>query len=300
MKFNIYNNIILYVSLVFLTFYLIDNKLYSGFNIKYISYFLLSILLLFLGHIIYVIAWFLSLKKYNINKIILFESESVTIFNKYIPGKIWVVLGPVTYLKKFYNISLKEISQYSLYLQVVIIWTGLLLGFLFIYLLPISYKVAYVMSFFVLSLYLFSNKIHKLIERIIFIITKKSFNIMVLDFKHVFSIAVLSMLMWIIWSLAFYLFFLSTTNEHLEVSILLSFVFPIASVIGIVALFSPGGLGVREGIMIYLLISIGISSQEATQISIDSRIWFLIGEVIIFITALISILFRKYIKENIC
>lgn len=294
------SNILIYTSIIYVVFHLCSNGQYKAFYIGDALLFILSMILLLLGHIIYVAAWFLSLKKYNINKIILFESESVTIFNKYIPGKIWVVLGPVTYLKKFYNISLKEISQYSLYLQVVIIWTGLLLGFLFIHLLPISYKVAYVMSFFVLSLYLFSNKIHKLIERIIFIITKKSFNIMVLDFKHVFSIAVLSMLMWIIWSLAFYLFFLSTTNEHLEVSILLSFVFPIASVIGIVALFSPGGLGVREGIMIYLLISIGISSQEATQISIDSRIWFLIGEVIIFITALISILFRKYIKENIC
>ena len=44
---------------------------------------------------------------------------------------------------------------------------------------------------------------------------------------------------------------------------------------------SPGGIGIREGVMIELLSEIGVLKQNAIQISIMARIWMTIPEFII-------------------
>jgi len=49
------------------------------------------------------------------------------------------------------------------------------------------------------------------------------------------------------------------------------------------ALIAPGGLGAREGVMIGYLIFAGIPAIEATTIAVVSRLWFLLGEIFIFI-----------------
>jgi uncharacterized membrane protein YbhN (UPF0104 family) len=65
-----------------------------------------------------------------------------------------------------------------------------------------------------------------------------------------------------------------------------SSVFVLSAVIGIVAIIAPGGLGVREGIMITILISLGFKNNEVISLSAFSRVWFLIGEVLTFMFCL--------------
>ena len=51
--------------------------------------------------------------------------------------------------------------------------------------------------------------------------------------------------------------------------------------IGFLSIMSPGGIGIREGVMIELLSEIGVLKQNAIQISIMARIWMTIPEFII-------------------
>jgi uncharacterized membrane protein YbhN (UPF0104 family) len=56
---------------------------------------------------------------------------------------------------------------------------------------------------------------------------------------------------------------------------------------GILAIFLPGGIGVREGIMTAYLSALGIELELAITIATLSRLWFITGEVFIFLMALI-------------
>lgn len=294
------NNLLIYLSILFVFLYLWDKGLYHLPVIYDILIFLLSLFLLLIGHFIYVYLWHSMLRKeYQLDSQIVFESESITIFNKYIPGKIWVVVGPVSYLKKFYNISTKTITHYSLYMQIIIIWSGLFIGLFFLKLLSSELQIIYFCFFAIFTILIFTNWLHLFTEKMIYFVSKKNINIPTIQIKKNIKILFFSILLWLIWSLAFYYLIISTTL-HVNIPFSSAFVFPIASVIGIVALLSPGGLGIREGIMMFLLISIGVPSEISTQISIDARVWFLTFEVLTFITAFISIFFRKYFKEKVC
>ncbi len=65
-------------------------------------------------------------------------------------------------------------------------------------------------------------------------------------------------------------------------------VFPLSGTLGILAGFAPGGIGVREGLMVSCLVLAGFEITEAATISIASRLWFLIGESFIFAIGLIA------------
>jgi uncharacterized membrane protein YbhN (UPF0104 family) len=64
--------------------------------------------------------------------------------------------------------------------------------------------------------------------------------------------------------------------------------FPLAASLGVLALVAPGGLGVREGVIVAYLGLAGIPAMEATTISIASRLWFLGGELIFFAAGAIA------------
>ena len=73
-------------------------------------------------------------------------------------------------------------------------------------------------------------------------------------------------------------FYLLCKSVYPEVGIEVLGILPVSMILGIVAIFSPGGLGVREGALTFLLVSTGIPTEMALSISIFSRVWTLIGE----------------------
>jgi uncharacterized membrane protein YbhN (UPF0104 family) len=67
----------------------------------------------------------------------------------------------------------------------------------------------------------------------------------------------------------------------------IAFAFGLAGSIGIMAVFAPGGLGVREGILTGFLTLAGVDLPVATTIAVTSRLWFLAGELFIFLLAVV-------------
>lgn len=59
-----------------------------------------------------------------------------------------------------------------------------------------------------------------------------------------------------------------------------------AYVIGLLALFAPGGLGVREGVLAVLLEQLGLTDEAGSVIAVASRLWSIAAEVLVLGLAL--------------
>jgi len=102
-----------------------------------------------------------------------------------------------------------------------------------------------------------------------------------LSTKITIKILTISIFNWVIWSLAFYLFLLSIHNHDI-IDLKVGMLFPLASVVGIIVLIAPGGLGFREGFLTIGLTVLGITAKDAASIAVLSRLWFLFGEFLFF------------------
>jgi uncharacterized protein (TIRG00374 family) len=85
---------------------------------------------------------------------------------------------------------------------------------------------------------------------------------------------------WLFWGIGFYVLTASLSHHAVPLSII--FCFPLAGTLGILFLLAPGGIGIREGIMVGYLSQFNIQLADAITIAAASRLWFLIGEIFIF------------------
>ena len=114
-------------------------------------------------------------------------------------------------------------------------------------------------------------------------IYKLEFEIPIVKFKEVLNLAGYVTAYWMFWNFGFY-FFVKSFAVTIPVSAI--FLFSFSATLGLLALIVPGGLGVREGLIVVGLTSFGIPLEIATTISIAARLWFISGEVFIFLLAL--------------
>lgn len=280
----------IYISILFLFIYLYKLNYFN--EIKVVSLWLVFLSLLFLcfGFFTTGLAWWKNLTEYNYHVSIseCFAGIGLSIFGKYIPGKLWVVVGRAAYISEKRNLSLKSISLISLNDQFITIWVGLLLGALGLFILGGFHLWGWlaILLWCGLSLVLFSRVFHILVEYMATRILKKKIVITSLKLKTTLSLLPWYILTWLLWSIAFYCFVAGLSSNNISLGT--GLIFPLAGSLGIIAIISPGGIGVREGIMVGLLNLTGISIQEATTISIASRLWFLIGEGFIFVLGLLA------------
>lgn len=248
---------------------------------------MLSFLLLFLGFIANSLAWHYTLTGYQIhvNPYVSIASSGLSVFAKYIPGKVMVILGRSAYISSNTGISIKKTVLVSLSAQLIAIWVGLLVGS-FSFFLPgqnpwLMYSSLSVWG--VLTVIIFSERLLAFFEKRYNRYFKKSLQIPRLSFMSTLRILPMYFINWALWSASYYFLIVSLTSDQVPLST--AFGFSLASTAGILALLTPGGLGVREGILAGLLLLAGIDKVDAVTISIAARGWFLIGEFFIFLMA---------------
>jgi uncharacterized membrane protein YbhN (UPF0104 family) len=255
-----------------------------------------SLLFLFLGFIMMCENWRIVLKH---DKVVLLTtkegiiSNGLSIFAKYIPGKLMTVLSRALYIEKKYNIPLKKVSFESLKTQLLSLWVGLLIGSVIFFVIKLNIWIKLVAIVFLLAffLFLFSYKLRNLIIYTFKLVFKKDLNYPVLNLKDSLQVFPSFFLNWLAWCLGYYLLCLSIIDYTIPITVGLSFA--LASVIAILTLIAPGGIGVREAVLTSVLIAYGVDKQDAITLSIVSRLWFLIGEVFIFSLAMILNLKNK-------
>jgi uncharacterized membrane protein YbhN (UPF0104 family) len=287
-----------YISLIFLLFVLNKKGFLNVPLIQSITFIILSFLLLFLGFLFNVLHWHIILRKsgFPVRFKESLVSTGLTIFGKYIPGKIWIIIGRSAYLTHMKNYPLSQVSIVTLYSQLISLWVGLLFGMAGIFIVG-GWKIWGWLSlilWILLTMVVYSPYLLKFVNKIIFLILKKKINIIPLKSNVIFSMLPWFCLPWLFWAGAFLLFIKSIISTNVTAGIGLGF--PLSGTLGIMAIIAPGGLGVREATMTGFLNLSSISLKEAISITLGARLWFLVGEVFIF---LLAFLMKSFIKNQV-
>ena len=285
---------IVYISLIFLVIYLYKKDIVViPHNLDY-RYVLFSIILLFLSELFHGMQFWVILKRYGylISAIDSIRAYGLNIFSRYVPGKVWVFLGPVSYIKGKYGYPLDSLLTISLSSQFIGLWIGLALSMVVLFLskLSIIIKLLCIIAWIALTLVVFTRYFHNLLQWLFLKVTKKTINIPQISIKKCISIFPVYIISWMCSTGGFYLLCLSF---GMVPNLITLFAYPLATIIGMLVVFIPGGLGVREGILAMLLIQSGIPAQLATTISVTSRLWALLGEAFIFLSGLILKIYNR-------
>lgn len=279
-------NIIIFTSLLFLIYYLWSKSLLDFTLLSWNTYLLFSFIFLFLGFLISGLSWWWALKVHQINIKVKdgIISHGLPVFAKYIPGKVWTILGRASQVAKDKELSTSALSFISLKEQLVYLVVGIIISIIPIYLAYglNEFFFTVLLSGMGISLIIFNKHIHNLVLLMGKKILKKELDLPLISIKNGFKLSFFNILLWASWTMGFYFFMLSF-NSSLDLN--LAFIFPVSVVYGVLAIIMPGGIGVREGIITSFFIASGIDIELATTVSIVSRLWFIIGEAFMFLMA---------------
>jgi len=246
----------------------------------------ISIVLLFFAFIIQPVTWMtmLNKSKYFVPLNYCIAGQGLSVFGKYIPGKIWTVVGRSAYIAGKGKLPLSDLTVLSLKTELVHIWVGLTLGALGLFFIGWFKIWGWLISiiWFGLTVSIFSSTFNKGIMTLINKIVKKSILIPGLNFRQTISILPWFLFYWVVLAVSFY-FFVSSITDSPKLEFYVGLGFPLAGTLGIMAVIFPGGLGIRETILVGFNNLAGFTIIESTTIAISARIWFILGELFIFI-----------------
>jgi uncharacterized membrane protein YbhN (UPF0104 family) len=213
-------------------------------------------------------------------------SMGLSIFAKYIPGKVWMIVGRAAYLSERRGLPIGELSVISLNDQLISLWVGLVLGAFGLFAVGglELYGGLVLVSWLALSLVVFSPWVHRTAEKLLGAIARRRMELPVLSLGATLRVLPWFVGYWALWSLGFYLLVAGLSPSR--VAPVTALAFPLAATLGVMAVVAPGGLGVREGMLTVSLKLGGIPLPEATTIAVACRLWFLSGEAAFFLAGL--------------
>jgi len=281
-RFHVY---FVYLSVACLVVFLYQNHYLRIPIIQHAEYLIASILFLFAGFLSNAFCWkkYLSKAGYPVNFKQSVSASGLSVFGKYIPGKVWTIVGRAVYLAERTPYSWKELSSLSLNAQFLSLWAGLTVGIAGLFILKKGHVWGWpiFLLWLLLSGIVFSPIVHRTTEKIIRFFIKRKIVLPSPSGWSAVSLLPWFVLDWFLWGVGFYLFVWSLSDIAPDFSVVFGFAH--AATLGILSVFAPGGLGVREGILVGYLGFSGISILDATTISVSARLWFLEGELFLFL-----------------
>jgi len=126
-----------YLSLVFLAVVLHKADYLKVPQIFSYSVLITSFIFLFGGFISHTFSWKQIVKKSNYHVVLseCLAGMGLSIFGKYIPGKIWTIVGRAAYVAEKNHYPLSKLSAISLNAQFIALWLGLIFGSIGLFLL---------------------------------------------------------------------------------------------------------------------------------------------------------------------
>lgn len=284
-------NYLVYISIVFLLIALYKADYLFVPHIFSFPALVGSFFFLFIGFIMHAVCWhkILKITGNHVSLKSCIAGTGLSVFGKYIPGKIWTVVGRAAYINEKYDIPLGKLSAISMNAEFIQYWLGLLIGACGLFVVGGLNIWGWLVLFLWLGLTIvvFSTVVQTMVETLIKKILKKEISILNISVRSTFSILHWFLLFWIFFSIGFYLFIISISS--VEIPFIAAFAFPLASTLGIMAIIVPGGIGVREGALVGFLSLSGIPVFQASTISVAARLWFLVGEGFLFVIGYLTI-----------
>lgn len=291
-----FSKILLYLSIIAICVFLINHHYLTVPTIH--SYYLLGIsfVFLFIGFLVDPLGWKLILSSVGMTVPyeVALKSSGLYVFSKYIPGKFWMIFGRASYLSEYLPATTKYLSTLSILTQLISLSASLLTGLMAPLLLHRNDLLVFIaVAILIISAGLAWTGILSKMILFVFHQLKIDFEIPIIPRKAYIVVFFTYLLFWLCLCCGFYCLAQSFSPHPIEIASGFSFAF--SCTIGIIALLAPGGIGVREGILTGYLTLTGLTLALGTQIAIGSRLWFICGELFIFLMALFQ---KKPVKQN--
>jgi uncharacterized membrane protein YbhN (UPF0104 family) len=211
------------------------------------------------------------------------ESWFYSQLGKYLPGKIWVLLGRIYYYESRGK-SKKSISVALYFEMVTILMAG---GFIFLASLIFFGEIGpfyswgqtgWLILLFLLGLaILHPSLLQKILNWVLVRLNREPISLSI-SYWDVLWILFICIVAWMVGGIGFYLFIDSVYPVTPQFILFLTGALAISSTLGLIAVFAPSGLGVREGVLVYLL-SFITATPVAVIISILTRLWMTLIEI---------------------
>ena len=287
------------VLLAFVGFFSYSNQNFSLPQVN-IALLLLSFITLLLVFLFRVLLWQALLQRagYTVSFPLACLALCRSLVLKYLPGKIWGVLGRAGYIHQYADLPLLPLSILASVYQLLSGLFGLLVGLLglILFALPLGFLGIWLVVLVGILWWLATPR--SIPESWIKMLPGQWLKTIVSETKEMpalIGIAVGIFLQWLLLGLAYLLFFAAWVDTFMLPLILLQ---PLAHFAGIAAFFTPGGLGVREGVTAFYLVELGIASPLALALGILSRFWFFAAELLLFAASFLVRNLQKTILPN--
>jgi hypothetical protein len=247
--------------------------------------FISATLLFVLSYFIQIWAWYLITLRLRIAVSMreTLESWFYSQMGKYLPGKVWLLLSRFY----FYESKGKSKKAISVALFVEAVTMIVAAGLMFLGALAFFKEVwpsyagrqsQWLVLVFLLGFLSLHPRVLQKILNWALVRFKRGPVSLPISYPDILWILFVSIISWVVGGVGFYLFVDSVYPVAPQYVLFLTGALAISSTIGLIALFAPGGLGVREGALVYLL-SLMMAAPVAVIISILSRIWMTLIEI---------------------
>lgn len=224
----------------------------------------------------------------------------ISIFGKYIPGKVFMLAARLTFYEEE-NAPLSRVTVCFFIENICTLLGAAMLFILSLFFFPNELLQKYswltillIAAFFVCIHPRIINAALKVVGKIF----KKSLEIP-MKYSQILKVVLMFIGNWLIVGFGFFILVRSVNpavgwNEML----FCAGIFGISAIMGILAIFAPSGLGVREGIILAGLMMI-MPESDAAVISVISRLWQTIAELTLAAGAVaVTLLTKKRKKEK--
>jgi uncharacterized membrane protein YbhN (UPF0104 family) len=209
---------------------------------------------------------------------------------KYLPGRIWYMVGRV-YIGKKEDID-SNLLAISMIIEtcLLVITSAILFLFatLFIGALQSIYIVLVILLIVVAVIVIHPRVLSWLMNFVMRLLHRKKVLIRI-SYGQMLRVSIFFFGLWMAQIIGFYFLIDAIYPVQLSMLSVLTSAYCLSWITGFIVLFVPSGLGVREGVMTLLLSSI-LTTPLAIAMSFLSRIWFTLFEIVVFF---IGLLVRK-------
>jgi uncharacterized membrane protein YbhN (UPF0104 family) len=210
---------------------------------------------------------------------------------KYLPGKVWQFMGMIYMLEK-QGVPKQSSLSTGVLAQAFSVMSGLLVSVIFLGASlysqffskePALLAVGIVLGLAILVIGCYPKALEKTINLGLRIVKRQE---IALDIRAKDVIIYISLYSasWLLYGLAFLIFVKSMAPASFNMYPTLTGAFAFSLNVGFLAVFTPGGIGVREGVLVLLLSSL-FPLPISTLISLLSRLWMTAGELLCFLVA---------------
>ncbi len=246
---------------------------------------ILSTLIFAFSYLIQIWAWYLiTLKlKIAISFRETLESWLYSQLGKYLPGKVWLLLSRFYFYES--RGKPKKAISIALYLETATIVMAAGLMFLAALIFFKEVRPFYTgrqsmwLAFLFLSgfISLHPRVLQKILNWVLVRFKREPISLSI-SYSNILWILFVCIISWIVGGVGFYLLVDSVYSVAPQYILFLTGALAISSTVGLIALFAPSGLGVREGVLVYLL-SFMMATPVAVIVSILTRIWMTLIEI---------------------